>query len=114
SRRERHKSREEIEFDASDGGAFAAVLKRLGYVPRFRYEKYRTKFAAPNEPGFITIDETPIGVFLELEGPAAWIDSTADRLGFSHEEYLPSSYSSLYKDYRQSHQGAPEDMTFSA
>ena len=68
AKRERYKSREEIEFDVSDASAFELVLDRLGYTPGFRYEKYRTKFAAP-EPGIITIDETPIGVFLELEGP---------------------------------------------
>ena len=50
--RERHKSREEIEFDVSDPAAFELVLNRLGYMPGFRYEKYRTKFAAP--PGIIT------------------------------------------------------------
>lgn len=112
SRRERHKSREEIEFDVSDAAALTEVLERLGYVPRFRYEKYRTKFATPGEPGFITIDETPIGVFLELEGPPAWIDATAARLGFSPSEYLTSSYSSLYAEYRRSNAGAPADMTF--
>jgi hypothetical protein len=29
------------------------------------------------EPGIITLDETPIGVFLELEGGKYWIDGTA-------------------------------------
>jgi adenylate cyclase class 2 len=112
SRRERHKSREEIEFDVSDAAALTEVLERLGYAPRFRYEKYRTKFAAQGETGFITIDETPIGVFLELEGPPEWIDATATRLGFSPSEYLTSSYSSLYAAYRRSNPEAPADMTF--
>jgi adenylate cyclase, class 2 len=112
SRRERYKSREEIEFDVSDPDAFALVLDRLGYVPRFRYEKYRTKFASLSEPGFITIDETPIGVFLELEGPPEWIDRTAQRLGFSVADYSTASYASLYRDYRLSHPGAGENMTF--
>jgi adenylate cyclase, class 2 len=112
SRRERHKSREEIEFDVSDAAALTEVLERLGYAPRFHYEKYRAKFAGPGEPGFITIDETPIGVFLELEGPPVWIDATAERLGFSPSEYLTSSYSSLYGEYRRSNPDAPVDMTF--
>jgi len=111
-RSERHKSREEIEFDVSDAESFTRVLDRLGYCPTFRYEKYRTKFAAPGEPGLVTIDETPIGTFLELEGPAQWIDQTAARLGFSREDYLTSSYSSLYREYRQKNQSAPENMVF--
>lgn len=110
--RGRHKSREEIEFDVSDAFALTEVLERLGYAPRFRYEKYRSKFAAPGEPGFITIDETPIGVFLELEGLPDWIDATAARLGFSTAEYLTSSYSSLYAEYIRSNPNAPCDMIF--
>jgi adenylate cyclase class 2 len=109
---QRHKSREEIEFDVSDAPAFTEVLTRLGYTLRFRYEKYRAKFAAAGEPGFITIDETPIGVFLELEGTADWIDRTAPRLGFTAADYVISSYASLYRQYRLTHENAPEDMVF--
>jgi adenylate cyclase class 2 len=110
----RYKSREEIEFDVSDPANFELVLNRLGYTPRFRYEKYRTKFQAPGEPGIVTIDETPIGVFLELEGPAAWIDSTAARLGFLPSQYSTASYAALYRDYLRSHEGAPENMVFNS
>jgi adenylate cyclase, class 2 len=111
--RERYKSREEIEFDVSDAVAFQLVLDRLGYTPRFRYEKYRTKFAAPPpEPGIVTIDETPIGIFLELEGPAEWIDRTAARLGFAHSEYCTASYAALYREYLRSHLGAHPNMVF--
>ena len=108
----RFKSREEIEFDVSDAEAFELVLDRLGYQPRFRYEKYRTKFAAGDSSGIVTIDETPIGVFLELEGPVDWIDQTADRLGFSHAEYCTASYAALYREYLQLHEGAPANMVF--
>jgi adenylate cyclase, class 2 len=110
--RERHKSREEIEFDVSDPSAFELVLDRLRYMPRFRYEKYRTKFAAPPEPGLITIDETPIGVFLELEGTADWIDRTAARLGFPASEYCTQSYAALYREYVRLHPLAPSNMVF--
>jgi adenylate cyclase class 2 len=110
--RQRYKTREEIEFDVSDPDAFELVLARLGYTPRFRYEKFRTKFASPLEPGLITIDETPIGVFLELEGEAAWIDRTAARLGFSAAEYCTVSYASLYREYLLAHEGASADMVF--
>lgn len=108
----RHKSREEIEFDVSDPSNFALVLDRLGYTPRFRYEKYRTKFAAAGEPGIVTIDETPIGLFLELEGPADWIDRTAARLGFASSQYSTASYAALYREYLRSHEGAPAEMVF--
>jgi len=109
----RYKSREEIEFDVSDAEAFTLVLERLGYQPSFRYEKYRSKFASPGEPGFITIDETPIGIFLELEGTPEWIDETAARIGYPLEKYLTRSYAWLYKEFRQAHGAESENMTFS-
>ena len=110
--RARHKSREEIEFDVDDGEAFELVLTRLEYQPAFRYEKFRAKFGASGEPGIITLDETPIGVFLELEGEPAWIDRTAARLGYSEQEYVTASYASLYRKYRLEHRESPENMIF--
>jgi adenylate cyclase class 2 len=110
--REVYKSREEIEFEVSDPGAFKLVLDRLGYRPTFRYEKYRATFRANGEPGLITVDETPIGVYLELEGPTSWIDSTARRLGLPATRYLTASYAALYGRYREQHPDAPADMTF--
>jgi adenylate cyclase, class 2 len=110
--RERHKSREEIEFQVSDAEAFTHMLERLGYLPGFRYEKYRTKFATGGEPGIITLDETPIGVFLELEGAKSWIDHTAGRLGFALSAYSTASYAALYRGYRQENKESPPDMIF--
>jgi adenylate cyclase class 2 len=109
---QRYKSREEIEFDVSDADAFAEVLDRLGYQPRFFYQKYRTKFAAPGEPGMVTLDETPMGVFLELEGPEYWIDATALRLGYASSAYVTASYFSLYREYRLQNGDAPVNMVF--
>ena len=110
--RDGYKSREEIEFDVSDPGAFSLVLHRLGYQPVFRYEKFRTQLRAAGESGLLTIDETPIGIYLEIEGPESWIDSTAERLGLPKAQFSTASYAGLYKDYRKQHPGAPLDMTF--
>ena len=110
--RDGYKSREEIEFDVSDPGTFILVLHRLGYQPVFRYEKFRTQFRAAGEPGLITIDETPIGVYLEMEGPPDWIDSTAARLGLPKTQFLTVSYAGLYGAFREQHPEAPADMTF--
>jgi adenylate cyclase class 2 len=106
-----HKSREELEASVQGSGTLLAILDRLGYVPSFRYEKFRTTFTVEAEPGIITLDETPIGVFLELEGPEDWIDSTASRLGFSTKDYVTASYAALYGEYRARNGGTP-DMTF--
>src|ERR1051325_1375917 len=78
----KHKSREEIEVDVSDAGRIRAIVERLGFAPVFRYQKYRTEYKQPSRAGIATLDETPIGVFLELEGQPGWIDRTAQVLGY--------------------------------
>jgi len=114
-----YKSREEIEFDLTDASAFEEVLARLGYQRVFHYEKYRTKFAGGEQPtqgeegeGIVTLDETPIGIFIELEGPKYWIDAVAGGLGFGRGQYLTASYAALYSEYKAAHAEAPPDMTF--
>jgi adenylate cyclase, class 2 len=107
----RHKSREEIETSFSSGEELARILERLGFTPCFRYQKYRTGFRAMGESGTIFLDETPIGVFLELEGAEDWIDGTAIHLGFAEKDYVGLSYASLYEKYLQHHDAGP-DMLF--
>jgi adenylate cyclase class 2 len=108
----RHKSREEFESAIGDAGVVSAILAGLGYTPVFRYEKYRTVYGRAGEAGSIMLDETPIGDFLELEGPARWIDRTARELGYTRSDYLTSSYGTLYMNYRESHRTAPKHMVF--
>ena len=110
----RHKSRPEYEVAVSDFEAAQELLSQLGYENMFRYEKFRTEFASTHESGTITLDETPIGAFLELEGPADWIDRTAQALGFSSGQYIVESYGRLYSDYCISNLKAPKDMVFVA
>jgi adenylate cyclase class 2 len=106
-----HKSREELETSAGDARTLELILARLGLVPSFRYEKFRTTFRALEEPGVLALDETPIGVFIELEGPAYWIDATALRMGFKTRDYVVASYAALYRDFLATRQGSP-DMLF--
>lgn len=107
-----HKRREEREFRASDFHEALALFQGLGYAPAFRYEKYRTEFARSGDPGHVTLDETPVGVLLELEGPADWIDRTAEELGFTRGDYILKSYGRLYAEWREKHPEAPADMVF--
>jgi adenylate cyclase class 2 len=110
----KHKIREEIELTLSDSTAFAEILHRLGFETAFRYEKFRTEFARPSDSGLVLLDETPIGNFLEIEGPAGWIDRTAAMLGFSEEEYITSSYASLYLSHCAERGIPPLHMVFPA
>lgn len=108
----KHKSREEIETDVADGAAFSAILDRLGYEPTFRYEKFRTEFSKRGAKGVATLDETPIGTYLELEGDPEWIDRTARTLGFEEKDYITASYARLFFEWRERTGFGPAEMLF--
>ncbi len=91
-----HKSREEREVHPDDFGEMRVILERLGYEVSFTYDKFRTEFSRASEKGIATIDETPAGTFMELEGDPAWIDRTAAELGFTKADYITASYAALY------------------
>ena len=98
-----HKVREEIEFHLGDAAGVAKILKRLGMLPSFHYEKYRTTFHLPATKPWakgllIELDETPIGTFMELEGPPRAIDRAAKELGFSKKDYILTNYVSLFAE----------------
>jgi len=110
----RHKSREELEVPLARPETFEAILGRLGFEPVFRYEKYRTEYRRGNQEGIVTLDETPIGVFLELEGAPDWIDRLAGELGFAERHYILASYATLYVDYCHSRGLTPQHMVFAS
>ncbi len=107
-----HKSREEIETQVTNPVHAEVILTKLGYHPVFRYEKFRTEYQDYDGEGTITLDETPIGIFFEIEGPSEWIDRTATRLGFSSPDFILQSYGSLYLDYCRQHGLQPKNMVF--
>jgi adenylate cyclase class 2 len=109
-----HKRREEREFTASDLDECLAVFAGVGFAPSLRYEKYRTEFARPGESGVVTLDETPIGIFIELEGPSRWIDSTAKDLGFSRDDYIGLSYGRLFEKWCAEHGVVSRNMCFTS
>jgi adenylate cyclase class 2 len=77
----------------------------------FRYEKFRTEYQSGQE-GTITVDETPIGLYLEIEGAPGWIDRIAGELGFSERQYITKSYGALYLDYCREREMTAANMVF--
>lgn len=90
-----YKQREELETGVSDSEVLHAVLLRLGYSVRWRYQKWRESWRWGGL--HLELDETPIGNFLELEGDPAAIDQAAERLGFSRSDYIVASYRDLHE-----------------
>jgi adenylate cyclase, class 2 len=107
---DRHKHRVETETQVSDGEAIAEIFRSLGLVAAFRYEKWRSEWS--DGEGHCVVDETPIGNFAELEGPAEWIDRAATRLGVEPGAYLTLSYGRLFDMWREEHHSEAQDLTF--
>ena len=109
---DRHKHRVETETVVADGDALAQVFHSLGLVEAFRYEKWRTEWSDGH--GHCVIDETPIGIYAELEGEAEWIDRSAATIGISPAQYSTLSYGRLFDLWRTEHNSAAADLTFAA
>ncbi|MBV8834122.1 MAG: class IV adenylate cyclase [Acidobacteriaceae bacterium] len=107
-----YKVRPEIETSVGSTEKLAQILHELGLDPQFRYEKFRTEFRKPGGAGVVTVDETPIGNFLELEGPGDWIDEAAAELGFAVSDYVLESYGRLYQQYCERRGIEPTHMVF--
>jgi len=108
----RHKSREELELTASSAATMNVIFDRLGFREVFRYEKYRTEYRQERGRGMATLDETPVGLYLELEGPPGWIDRTARQMGFGEPDYITASYVRLYLDWCKKNRVKPSNMVF--
>jgi adenylate cyclase class 2 len=77
------------------------IFEALGLRPCFRYEKFRTTFSLPGMARLkLTLDETPIGLFAELEGERGEIDRAAGMLGFARSDYINKSYGALFVEER--------------
>jgi adenylate cyclase, class 2 len=104
------KVREELETVVGDGAILLRVLEELGLTVWFRYEKYREEFSC--EDVIVAIDETPVGVFVELEGGEQGIAAMARALGRSADDYLVDSYRGLFLKHQQAAGLTGTDMLF--
>lgn len=109
---QKYKIREELEDELTGTYAVTRIFERLGLKPMFRYEKFRTEYRRNGGAGVVTVDETPIGNFIELEGPPEWIDATADELGFSESDFSTKSYGALYIEHCNERGVTPSHMVF--
>jgi adenylate cyclase class 2 len=108
----RYKTREELELAVTDAPTMGAIFERLGFRPVFRYDKYRTEYRQSRGAGVATLDETPVGIYLELEGAPAWIDRMARHMGFAERDYITASYARLYLEWCAEKGVKPSNMVF--
>ena len=112
-----YKIRPEYESKVEDGHRVHEILLHLGLQEMFSYEKYRTIYAPrgkrdASDGPHLVFDETPVGTFIELEGPQRWIDEVARQLGYSRQDYIKESYAALYRKKCQREGKTPGNMLF--
>lgn len=113
----RHKVREELETVLTDAGALQRIFEGLGLRGWFRYEKYRTAYRLPGRYKWakdllIDFDETPIGTYVELEGPHQAIDQAAELLGYHARDFITKNYLVLYLEECKRRGVPPTHMLF--
>lgn len=108
----RYKVKLERELPLQDPRRLPAILRSLGFRPAFRYEKYRSTFRLSGLA--LDLDETPVGVFLELEGNPRAIDRVAYTLGFTRRDYFCGTYWDLYAAECRRRGRTPRNMVFSS
>ncbi len=104
------KLREERETVVADGETMLYILEQLGFTVWFRYQKYREEFGALD--AIITLDETPIGTFVEIEGSEQAIAAIAVDLGRGPADYILDSYRGLYVQHCAAAGKPVGDMVF--
>lgn len=89
------KRRQELEIEVADGPALRKLLA-LALGEAMSYSRHRTVYTHAGERGEIAWDETPFGVYMEIEGSAAWVRRTAAALGLSLAQAEPRSYPEIF------------------
>jgi adenylate cyclase class 2 len=106
------KVRDELETVIGDGVLLLRLFEELGFHVWFRYEKYREEHA--HEDVIVAIDETPVGVFVEIEGSEQGITAMAEALGRGPDDYVLDSYRGLFLKHRDALGLTGTDMVFAS
>jgi adenylate cyclase, class 2 len=112
-----HRILDEAETVIDDHEAIARVFHAMGLHPWFRYEKFRTTYELGPKARWardllIELDETPIGVFIELEGPIKAIDRAAQTLGYKPADFITKNYLTLHAEQLASRGREPSQVAF--
>jgi adenylate cyclase, class 2 len=106
------KERVEHEAEFRDLGRMVEIFGSLGFSVSMRYEKDREEWLLGEFS--VVLDHTPMGNFVEVEGPPERLEQTARLLGLDTATALRGSYVSLWLEYRALHPELhlPADMVF--
>jgi adenylate cyclase class 2 len=106
----RHKVRGEAEIEIDVPDEFERIAAGLGFRPVYRYQKFRTSFRLGELD--LLLDETPVGCFVELEGPPESIDRVARALGRGASDYIVETYREIHERVSRERGVEPGDLVF--
>jgi adenylate cyclase class 2 len=88
------------------------IFEQLDFSVYMRYEKDREEWLL--EDVSVVLDHTPMGSFVEVEGPPERLEEVADLLGLNVATAVRGSYVSLWMEHRARHPelDLPFDMVF--
>jgi adenylate cyclase class 2 len=104
------KARREMESELIEGRTVLRILYLLRLRCHFRYQKHRTIFRLSRT--MITLDETPIGNYAEIEGEPVSIKRIAKKLGFEEKHFITDTYLELFNKYRNKNRVRSRHMKF--
>ena len=93
------KRRLELQTDVSDPDTMHQILASLGLEPRFKYSKIREiqSLTIGENRVEVSLDETPVGFFVELEGEPSTITKAIKILSLDDKQVTSDTYVDLYK-----------------
>jgi adenylate cyclase class 2 len=106
------KERREIELVVASRERLVELFAALGFEPQMRYDKWRESWLLDEVR--VELDRTPMGDFVELEGPAEALETIARRIDLDPAAAVAGSYVSLWRDHCRRHPelGLGRDMVF--
>ena len=99
----RFKRREELESRVDNPDQIKRILQHLGMSVSCTYSKFREIYQLPVNQAQVevSLDETPVGTFAEIEGPAAEIENLAVLLGWTPDSFIRRNYLEMYEEAGQ-------------
>lgn len=93
------KVREEINLYFDDFEKMKEVFQKMGFFEAFYYEKYREEYVLKGLN--ISLDRTPVGNYVEIEGDYKKIEDFLKKIGAKIEETLSLSYYKLFRIFNK-------------
>lgn len=110
------KVRSEVETEVTSPDAIRTIFEKMGLARTWRYQKYRSYHSwTDHQTGDklkICLDDTPIGVFVELEGPKETIDRATAGMGYGQGDQIIDDYRTLHLKWLEEHKLPQGDLVF--